>query len=83
MLAIVAYVISPIDLVPDFLVGLGIVDDILLVAIAMNWLVGKLPKEVFIKPENSNKQQAKSHQEKYENDDVSDSFTIDGTSRRI
>ncbi len=73
MLSVVAYVISPIDLLPDFLVGLGIVDDVLLVAIAMNWIVKKLPREIF------SKQQKPSPQSKFDED----GSTIDGTSRRL
>ena len=47
MVGIVVYVISPIDLMPDFLVGLGWIDDILLVTFAVNWIVGRLEREVF------------------------------------
>jgi uncharacterized membrane protein YkvA (DUF1232 family) len=40
---IVLYVFSPIDLVPDFIPGLGMVDDIVLVLLAIRWLLGRLP----------------------------------------
>jgi len=47
MLGVVAYLISPIDVVPDFIIGLGWIDDILLVTFAVNWIVKRLPSEVF------------------------------------
>ena len=40
---IVLYVLSPIDLVPDFLPGIGLVDDIVLVPLAIRWLLRRLP----------------------------------------
>ena len=43
---IVLYVFSPIDLVPDFIPGLGIVDDIVLVPLAIRWLLNRLPPEL-------------------------------------
>ena len=47
MLGVVVYVISPVDLMPDFLVGLGWIDDILLATFAVNWIIKRLPREVF------------------------------------
>ncbi|HEX4856026.1 MAG TPA: DUF1232 domain-containing protein [Limnobacter sp.] len=41
MLAVVAYLFSPIDLVPDFLVLLGITDDLVVISGAM-WFLGKV-----------------------------------------
>ena len=43
---IVLYVLSPIDLVPDFIAGFGIVDDIVLVPLAIRWLLKRLPPEI-------------------------------------
>ena len=40
---IVLYVISPIDLIPDAIPLLGVVDDIVLVPLAMRWLLQRLP----------------------------------------
>ena len=40
---IVLYVISPIDLIPDAIPVLGLVDDIVLVPLAMRWLLQRLP----------------------------------------
>ena len=39
----VLYVISPIDLIPDAIPILGLVDDIVLVPLAMRWLLQRLP----------------------------------------
>ena len=43
---IVAYVISPIDLVPDVLPIIGVVDDFVLVPLAIRWLLNRLPREI-------------------------------------
>lgn len=40
---LVLYVASPVDLIPDVLPLLGIVDDLALVALAVRWLLGRLP----------------------------------------
>ena len=40
---IVLYVISPIDLIPDAIPVLGLIDDIVLVPLAMRWLLQRLP----------------------------------------
>lgn len=46
MVGVVAYLISPIDLVPDLLVILGITDDLVVVTLAM-WILGKfIPQAV-------------------------------------
>lgn len=50
MLALVAYLVSPIDLVPEFIPFLGLVDDIVLVPFAVNWIFGRLAPEVGAKP---------------------------------
>ena len=42
----VAYVVSPIDLVPDFVPFLGVVDDLVLVPLALRWLLARLPASV-------------------------------------
>ena len=44
--AIVLYVISPIDLIPDVLPFIGAVDDIVLVPLAIRWLLKRLPPEI-------------------------------------
>ena len=43
---IVLYVLSPFDLVPDFLPVIGIVDDLVLVPLAIRWLLKRLPPEI-------------------------------------
>ena len=43
---IVAYVISPIDLVPDVLPIIGVVDDLVIVPMAIRWLLDRLPPEI-------------------------------------
>lgn len=46
MMGVVAYLISPIDLVPDLLVILGITDDLVVVTLAM-WILGKfIPQSI-------------------------------------
>jgi uncharacterized membrane protein YkvA (DUF1232 family) len=43
---IVLYVISPIDLIPDVIPFLGVMDDVVLVPLAMRWLLKRLPSNV-------------------------------------
>ena len=43
---IVAYVISPIDLIPDVLPIVGVVDDFVIVPMAIRWLLNRLPPEI-------------------------------------
>lgn len=43
---IVLYVLSPIDLIPDALPIIGVVDDLVLVPLAIRWLLGRLPAHV-------------------------------------
>ncbi len=74
MVGIVVYLISPFDILPDFILGLGLVDDILLLALAVNWIVRKIPREIFYKSQTT---------EQPDFDDGSDDATIDGTSRRL
>lgn len=44
MLAVVVYLFSPIDLIPDFLVILGLTDDLIVISAAM-WFLGKVVPE--------------------------------------
>ncbi len=84
MVGVVAYVISPIDLMPDFLVGLGWIDDILLATFAINWIIGRLPREIFAQPDPSTRYEGSGHGDfNDEPGDDSNGPTIDGTSKRI
>jgi uncharacterized membrane protein YkvA (DUF1232 family) len=46
--AVLIYVIAPIDLVPDFLVGLGLVDDLYLMGLAFARLLGRAGRDVLL-----------------------------------
>lgn len=37
------YLVSPLDLVPDSLPVIGVVDDLVLLPVAVHWLLSKLP----------------------------------------
>jgi uncharacterized membrane protein YkvA (DUF1232 family) len=43
---IVLYAISPIDLIPDVVPFFGVVDDLVLVPLAMRWLLQRVPAEI-------------------------------------
>lgn len=43
---IVLYVFSPIDLIPDVIPVLGVMDDIVLVPLAIRWLLKRLPPDI-------------------------------------
>ena len=40
---IVLYLVSPIDLIPDVIPIFGVLDDIVVVPLAIRWLLGRLP----------------------------------------
>ena len=40
------YLFSPVDLIPDVIPFLGVMDDIVIVPLAIRWLLGKLPGRV-------------------------------------
>ena len=44
--AIVLYVISPVDLIPDVLPFIGAIDDLVIVPLAVRWLLKRLPPEI-------------------------------------
>lgn len=50
MLVVPLYLISPLDLIPDMLPFLGIVDDFVIVPMLVSWIVRLLPPEVSAKP---------------------------------
>lgn len=41
--AIVAYLLLPLDLIPDLIPAVGLLDDLVLVPLAMRWLYRRLP----------------------------------------
>src|SRR6476646_3128825 len=43
---IVLYVLSPIDLIPDFIPFFGVMDDLVVVPLAVRWLLKRLPPEI-------------------------------------
>ena len=43
---IVLYLLSPIDLIPDVIPVLGVVDDLVLVPMALRWLLSRLPAHI-------------------------------------
>lgn len=45
-LLIVLYVLSPVDLIPDVLPVVGVLDDLVLVPLAIRWLLSRLPPEI-------------------------------------
>jgi uncharacterized membrane protein YkvA (DUF1232 family) len=48
VVGLTAYLASPIDLIPDWIPGAGYLDDVLLVAIVVNYVFAKIPEEVLI-----------------------------------
>jgi uncharacterized membrane protein YkvA (DUF1232 family) len=43
---IVLYLLSPIDLIPEAIPLLGVMDDLVLVPLAIRWLLARLPAQV-------------------------------------
>lgn len=43
---IVLYLLSPVDLIPDTIPVLGLVDDLILIPLAIRWLLSRLPEQV-------------------------------------
>ena len=46
LFVLVGYLASPIDLIPDFIAGLGQVDDLVLAAFALDQILNRVPEEV-------------------------------------
>ena len=40
------YLLSPVDLIPDVLPVIGVVDDLVLIPLAIGWLVRRLPAQL-------------------------------------
>jgi len=70
MIGVVLYLVSPIDLIPDILLGFGFIDDLILVPLMLSWIARRLPDE---EPEATSEPQTRAR----------DGQTIDGTARRL
>jgi uncharacterized membrane protein YkvA (DUF1232 family) len=46
--ALVAYLVSPLDIIPDFIPGLGQMDDILIVVLVLHGLLSSVEEEVIL-----------------------------------
>ncbi|MEZ5701506.1 MAG: YkvA family protein [Burkholderiaceae bacterium] len=44
--AMLLYVVSPFDLIPDVLPVIGVLDDVVLVTLALRWLLARLPAHI-------------------------------------
>ena len=44
--AMLLYVVSPFDLIPDVMPVIGVVDDLILVPLALRWLLARLPAHI-------------------------------------
>lgn len=53
MIGVVLYLVSPIDLIPDFLLLFGIVDDLVLVPLMLSWIARYVPEEDEPRPEGA------------------------------
>lgn len=56
----VAYALSPIDLIPDFIPGIGYLDDIIILPAMITWTIHAIPKELF----DGFMQEARAHMDK-------------------
>lgn len=45
-IGLLLYAISPIDLIPDFIAGLGLVDDVVLIPLAVHLILKRLPPHI-------------------------------------
>jgi uncharacterized membrane protein YkvA (DUF1232 family) len=43
---VLLYLVSPVDLIPDMLPVIGVVDDLILVPMAVRWLLRQLPPHI-------------------------------------
>jgi uncharacterized membrane protein YkvA (DUF1232 family) len=49
MLLIPAYLLSPIDFIPDFIPVLGWLDDLVIIPLLVSWIVSLLPQRVDVR----------------------------------
>jgi uncharacterized membrane protein YkvA (DUF1232 family) len=45
LLVVGAYLVSPIDVVPDFIPGIGMLDDLVIAAFALDQILNRVPEE--------------------------------------
>ena len=43
---IALYLVSPLDFIPDWIPGFGVIDDLVLVPLAIRWLLRRLPPDI-------------------------------------
>ncbi len=43
---LVVYLVSPVDLIPDMMPLLGVVDDIVIIPAAIRWMLSRLPASI-------------------------------------
>lgn len=48
LVLLAAYLLSPVDVVPDFIVGLGQLDDLVVAAFALDQILNRVPEEVVL-----------------------------------
>lgn len=48
MFIIAGYLLSPLDVVPDFIPGIGQLDDLVVIAFALDQMLNRIPKEVVL-----------------------------------
>ena len=46
MAGLLIYLISPVDLIPETLPVIGVVDDLVLIPLVIGWIVNRLPPEL-------------------------------------
>jgi uncharacterized membrane protein YkvA (DUF1232 family) len=60
----VGYLMSPIDLIPDFIPVLGILDDLILVPILIAWSIRLIPTQVIIEARETLEKNPEIHRKK-------------------
>ncbi len=48
VLGLGVYIVSPVDLIPDWIPVVGVLDDLLLIPVVMNYVFATIPEEVLI-----------------------------------
>lgn len=57
IVALIAYTVSPIDLIPDFLPVIGLLDDLLLVPLGVYFLIRSIPEGILVQARRRLEQQ--------------------------